>query len=350
MFCACLSSRESTREASKLIINVRKRKHEGVILDVSHGKFDGGAATFGTIFVDEEDPDTTYLFYTGAEDTQWSHASIGLATSKDGINFRKADELNPIIENQRVSFCSKEACSPAVARVGSYFYIILAGRSSSWSGRRIGIAYADDPKGPWRILGELIRPKKYWEGNDIDLGPCIAKINENELIVYYSNASNKWPLSILFGPRFWLRKIGILKLKIMSPSRIEAYRYEGNPLEHLNGPKGSWNESLFCPGYLKTQDVHYLFPAASTYSIGFPYKQCIGAVADSSPYFEKTQQISVLIDGPLEKSKIILKIKSEIALDTPCPLVRNNKLFLYYAVMDRADGIWKTALTIFNVK
>jgi len=73
-------------------------------------------------------------------------------------------------------------------------------------------------------------------------------------------------------------------------------------------------------------------------------------VTDSSPYFQKPQQISILIDGPTEKNKIIPTIRSEIALDTPCPLIRKNKLLLYYAVMDRADGIWKTALTIFHIE
>lgn len=329
---------------------MKKRIHKGVILDASPGRFDSGAATFETVFVDREDPSTTYLFYTGAEDTQFSHATIGLATSRDGINFRKADELNPIIEGPRASFCSKGARTPALTRVGSHFYMILVGRPSLRKGRRIGMAYADDPRGPWRIIGELIRPKKYWEGNDIDLGPCIAKINESELIVYYSNVSNKWRSRLLFGPHFLLRKIGILKLKIKSPSNIETYRYEGNPLNHLNGPKGSWNESLFCPGYLNFQDAHHLFPIASTYSIGFPFKQYIGMVIDSTPYFQKPQQTSILIDGPREKDKIIPTIKSEIALDTPCLLVRKNKLFLYYAAMDRADNIWKTALTIFNIK
>jgi len=325
-----------------------KRTHKGIILDVSHVGFDSAAAAFTTVFVDEEDPDTTYLFYTGAEDAHWTHSSIGLATSKNGIDFRKVDELNPIIENQRTSFCSKQALSPAVTRAGNHFYMILAGRPSLWKGRRIGVAYADDPRGPWRIIGELIRPKKYWEGNSIDLGPCVTKINESELIVYYSNATNKWRARLLFGPRYLLRKIGILKLKITSPSSIEAYRYEGNPLKHLNGPKGGWNESLFCPGYLKTQGAHYLFPTASTYSIGFPYKQYIGMVSGSAPYFQKPQQISPIIDGPLEKNKIIPTIRSEISLDTPCPLIRKNKLYLYYAVMDRADNIWKTALTIFT--
>jgi len=346
---AC-SSREKVHRWSVLMVDLSKRVHKGVILDVSHGGFDGGATTFETAFVDEEDPGKTYLFYTGARDTHWSASSIGLATSKDGINFRKASELNPVIENQEASFCSKEALTPAVTRLGSHYYMVLSGRSSLGIGRRIGIAHADDPKGPWRIIGELIRPRKWWEGNDIESGPCISKINNSELIVYYSNASNKWPLSIFFGPRFLLRKIGILKLKIVSPSSIKAYRYEGNPLEHLNGPKGSWNESLFCPGYFRFPDEHYIFPTASTYSLGSPPKQYIGMVADSTKYFRKPQQISILIDGSTEKNEIMPAMKGEIALDTPCPIVRENKLFLYYAAMDRTDGIWKTALTIFNIE
>jgi len=83
-------------------------------------------------------------------------------------------------------------------------------------------------------------------------------------------------------------------------------------------------------------------PAASTYSIGFPYKQYIGLVKDLSPYFLNPTRIGILIDGPREKEKIISGIMSEIALDTPCPIIRNGELWLYYSVMDRADGVWKT--------
>jgi hypothetical protein len=44
---------------------------------------------------------------------------------------------------------------------------------------------------------------------------------------------------------------------------------------------------------------------------------------------------------------ILQNIKSEIALDMPSPLIKWDELWLYYAVMDRADGIWKTTLSIF---
>jgi hypothetical protein len=144
--------------------------------------------------------------------------------------------------------------------------------------------------------------------------------------------------------------LGIIKLRINSTTDIEAYRFDGNPLKHLNGSKGSWNESLFCPGYFRVGSHHYLLPSASTYSIGFPYKQYIGLVKDSSPYFMNPSRIELLIDGPKEKEKIIPNIKSEIALDTPCPIIRNGMLWLYYSAMDRANGVWKTALSIFSLE
>jgi len=57
----------------------------------------------------------------------------------------------------------------------------------------------------------------------------------------------------------------------------------------------------------------------------------------------------MLIDGPKEKKHIMPSIKGEIALDTPCPIIKDNSIYLYYAVMDRADGVWKTALSIFFI-
>lgn len=330
--------------------DITKRIHRGVILDASPGKFDSGGATFGSVFVDKEDPSVLYLFYTGSTDVHWSSASIGLATSNDGLNFRKADALNPVIDAQKPAFCSELARNPVVTRVGNHFYMVLCGKASARSGMRIGLAHADDPRGSWKTIGQLIQPRRQWEGNDIDVGPCIVRINDDEFLVFYSNVSMKWRTRLLSRQRFLLRRIGLLRLRIRSPSKFEAWRYDGNPLMHLNGPRGSWNESLFCPGYLEMQEVHNLFPAASTYSHGFPYKQFIGRITDATPYFQKPKQINILINGSLEKDKIIPSITSEIALDAPCPLIREDKLFLYYAVMDRANHIWKTALTIFNVE
>jgi hypothetical protein len=315
--------------------------HKGIVLDVSQEGWDSGAATFGTVIYSQDDH-KYYLFYTGSSDTGWTEASIGLAISQDGLSFRKND-LNPVINSK--DFGLKEALTPVVFRIKNNYFMVFAGKEPR-AGRKIYIAYSDDPVGPWRFIKQLIRPQYPWEGKDIDLGLSAFRLGENEILIYYSNVSNKLLRSLLFGPRYWFRTLGILKLRVNSPTDIEVYRFEGNPLRHLNGPRGSWNESLFCPGHFIARSSHYLVPAASTYSIGFPYKQYIGLIKDSSPYFMNPTRVEILIDGPREKQKIIPGIKSEIALDVPCPIIRNGELWLYYSAMDRADGVWKTALSI----
>jgi len=319
------------------------KQHKGVVLDVSKRGFDAGAATFATAFYDGERGEIC-LFYTGASDPDWNEAVIALATSSDGLTFTKRG----IVLNSK-EFGLREAVTPVVFNANSTFYMVFSGRAPG-KGRALYIAYSDDLRGPYTPIKLLIKPQYLWEGRDIDLGPSPVKLSENEVLVYYSNVTNKRPWNIILGPRYLFRTIGILRLKIRSPKEVEAYRFEKNPLKHLNGPKGSWNESLFCPGYFRVGSAHFLLPAASTYSVGYPYKQYIGFVQDSTPFFQKPVRMDVLIEGPKEKREIIPNIKSEIALDTPSPLIKNNELWLYYAVMDRVEKIWRTALSIYEIR
>jgi len=326
-----------------------KKKHIGVILTPSKRDFDAGASTFICAFKDQEDPDITYIYYSGAKDFKWSHSAIGLAISDDNKHFRKLKKLNPLIEGGTRQFNSKESVTPAVVRISNYYYMFFAGSNSTYR-RKIGVAYAGDPRGPWKLIKVIAKPEKYWEGWSIDLGPTVVKLSERDVLVFYSNVNNKTPFNVLFGPRYIRRSIGILKIKITSPKSIEALKYEGNPLKIFNGPKGTPTESLFCPGYLSINQKHYLIPTLSTYSIGFPYRQYIGLAKGESPYFKCNKNISVLIDGPTEKKDILPEIKSEIALDTPSPIITEDIIYLYYSVMDRYDRVWKTALTIFDKK
>jgi hypothetical protein len=330
------------------------RNHHGVVLDISPQGFDKGAATCGSLFKDEEDPNNLLLFYTGAQDTNWSHSAIGLAISRDGLKFTKASG-SPIFEGIPGSFCAREAMTPVVTRIKNKFYMIFSGKASSKESRRLGIAYADDPTGPWRLIGELIRPRSMWEGHDIDIGPSVVRPDDETVLVFYSSLTSVRMLDLAtFLRGYVVRRIGILKVRIRgtSISSIEALRFAGNPLKHLNGTKGSWNESVFCPGHMELNGMHYLFSAASTYSIGFPYRQFIGMLTSRSAYFQKNASpLYKLIDGPKEKSQIIPNIQREIALDSPAPYFDANKseLFLYYSVADRANEVWKIALTTFDL-
>jgi len=99
----------------------------------------------------------------------------------------------------------------------------------------------------------------------------------------------------------WFRTLGILKLKINSPTDIEIYRFNGNPLKHLNGLRVVGTNPYSVQDTLEVESSHYLLPATSMYSIGFPYKQYIGLIKNSSPYFLKPARTGILIHGPREK-------------------------------------------------
>lgn len=319
------------------MVNFKLKKHFGIILEPTQD-FDAGASTFCCLFK-ETNERKFYLFYTASVDIQWTKASIALAESQDGINFHK---LGPILS------IGVQSVTPAVFKALDRYYMVFAFKPSKLKGRRLAIAVSDDPRGPWKVVQQLIKPKLEWEGRDIDIGPSIAPLNPNEFLVYYSNVSNKLSIKQFISRPILHRQIGILKLKILE-HEIYFERYPKNPLGHLNGPRGSWNESIFCPGYLHIQDEHYLLPSASTYSIGFPYRQYIGLIKNSTPFFEKPASKDILIDGPEMKSQILPKAKSEIALDTPSPFIRGNEMWLYYSAMDRADNVWKTALSVFQI-
>ena len=339
---------------SVLSMALAKIKHHGIVIDVSPKGYDEGVASFGSIFVDSDDLRTRYLFYTGAQNDKMIKSSIGLALTKNGPEFGKVS-CEPLFASTPGSFCSVQAITPVVTRIRNRFFMILAGKPSLKSSRRIGIAHADDPKGPWNVIGELIKPEHLWEGNGIDNGPSVAKLDDETFLLYYSSITSpkNYDVSTILR-RYPVRRIGVLKVRVRgtSLSNIEVMRYNGNPLRHLNGPKGSWNESVFCPGYIKLGGVNYLFPTGSTYSVGYPYRQYIGLATSSTPYFsEADTHLTKLIDGPKEKTEILPDSKSEIALDTPCPYLdqEKQKLHLYYSVADRADEKWKIALTTYDL-
>jgi len=209
------------------------RGHHSIILDASQNGFDKGAAAMGSILLTDEDPDRLFLFYTGASDIYWSRSAIGLATSKNMLEFRR-NGGNPILEGSKDPFFHKCILNPAVIRVNNRFYMIFSGESAPKSSRKLGIAYADDPEGPWRIMGELIKPSFLWEGNAIDNGSSILKLDDETILLYYSSITSPkiYDISTLLR-RYPIRRIGILKVRIRgtSLSRIEAMRFSGNPLK-----------------------------------------------------------------------------------------------------------------------
>jgi len=329
------------------------KKHRGVVVNVGED-IDSKGASFPCVFSGKRGD--IYLFYSAARDVEYHESTICLAVSRDGISFEK---IGKALANQEGSFCRCNALTPAVFEAGGLYHMLLAGASKEGSPRRIGVASAEDLAGPWRVEREILKPRDAWEGNDIDLGPGICT---ESMTAYYSNVSKKRILPKVFrkletlkrrtlGEKWWqklVRKIGMLELRFEAEG-ISGRRFKGNPLSHLNGPRGSWNESLFCPGYVKWKETHLLLSASSIYSRGPPFGQCIGLTKGDSPYFEKASEMKKLIDGSEEKDMVLPGAIGEIALDTPSPIILNDELWLYYAVMDRHDNIWKTALSTYEI-
>jgi hypothetical protein len=338
-------------------------KPYGLILSSSPESdcWDSGSVTFFNVFAEPDSSHELFLYYSGVADTHWSRSAIGLAKSADGLKFRKIDG-NPLLEGEPGSFCSKLAMTPAVTKIGGNYYMIFAGASHSLLPRppfSIGIATSDDPGGPWRIIRQIARPTEYWEGRGIDNGPAIINMSKDTILVFYSSNSLAYSdllVRFLHRPTFDLkhfyryinRKIGILKIRILGPNNVEVHKHHLNPLDSLNGPIGSWNESLFCPGYGFLNGSHYLLVPTATYSEGYPFPEHIGAIKSISPFFENNsvRSIQKIIDGPdLQIPSFPLK-KGYAALDTPNLVFLDEKIFLYYSVMDQSNHVWRIASSI----
>jgi len=156
----------------------------------------------------------------------------------------------------------------------------------------IGLAVADGPLGEWKFVKELIKPEEKWEGYSIDMGPAVVSKDETTHFIFYNDVTWQRMSKLshilkhhILKRGYIIRRLGILKVIITPDLQVKIVRFEYNPLS-FNGEKGTWNESVFCPEYLKFGNKHYLFPAASTYSCGYPYKQYIGLIEDISCSFQ----------------------------------------------------------------
>jgi len=295
--------------------------------------FDSYSVAFPSIFRENKE---IFLYYTGSPNKRWSFASIGVACSKDALNFTR--EGDSILIDQSLSDFACEAVTPAVARVGSNYYMVLSGRKYRHNRRVLGIAYSDDPKGPYRLIKKLHEPKEPWEGFSIDNGSTLIKEEKDVLILYYSNCAPSLTDFITRKPS--RRNMGLLKIKIKGtdPRSIELLYPETNPVSTLCGNLGEWNESIFCPGYLSYENNGILFFAASRYSKK-PTPQSIGYAIVDSPYINR------VIGKPerlVDQTNFELEGGPTFSFDSPSPLmIEDEKILLFYSVMDRQIHSWK---------
>ena len=288
-----------------------------------------------------------FLYYTGAADKNWSFASIGVATSKNLFEFRKKEFS--IIEDQKNSKFSYEVVTPAITKIKSKYYLIFAGRKHRYDHRVLGIAYSDDPAGPFKIIDTMYKPSADWEGYSIDNGSTLIKLNEDELLIYYSNCAPSLKNIILRKP--FIRKIGLLKIKIRGTKKNSIEVFSSKTPVLLNGPIGSWYESVFCPGYIydRDSDKSYLFFASSTYSKR-PITQNIGYALIDSPYLmHRIGEPSQLLSA---EDLQTLFDKKNLGFDSPCPMSHpheEGKIVLFYSILDRSTNRWSILRNILRI-
>lgn len=302
---------------------------------------------YGIIFqhgfssVHKESDSEFYLYYSFRREHKMP-SYIGVAFSKDGLHFTN---LNiSVFENQK-QFNLFHVATPAVIKINTLYIMVFSGRHRKFDPLSLYLAVSKQPTGPFKIVNRLLRPHFINESFWIDNGPGIARLGENRFIIYYSNT--QMALSD-FIRGYIKRKIFALEMIIERTDPLLFKTRRLNTLNVLNGKRGEWNESLFCPGYVKWKGKHYLFPAAGIYSVKPLVSQSIGLFESSNPLFTNYIFKMRLINGSLERKKIYPRCKGEIALDTPSPIFVGNDLYLYFSIADRKEGKWMTALVIFE--
>ncbi|GAB3987799.1 hypothetical protein GCM10028807_09100 [Spirosoma daeguense] len=231
-----------------------------------------------------------YLLYysvpTGKDSTRADHWGIGIAESKDLMNWRKVAEIASSADYEKKGFCAPGALvrdgkvhlfyqtygngkndaichafssdgihftrnptnpifHPAVSEwscgraidaevffFNNQYFLYFATRDPSYKIQQLGVAVAPAStnfnKEDWKQVatdGPILKPQYAWEGECIEAPSVIQR--GNELVMFYAGAYNNWP-----------QQIGIARSK----DGLHWERIQAEPFLK-NGPSGSWNSS-----------------------------------------------------------------------------------------------------------
>jgi hypothetical protein len=122
-----------------------------------------------------------YMFY---RNDNTSKPSIGLMTSSNGLNWT---EHGTILSASSSGFDSAEVIAPTVLFENGTWYLWYECDDASNPGlRRIGVATATNPIGPWTKRGIALQSIGGWEGTGGLLGtPAISKVGSRYCLWYH---------------------------------------------------------------------------------------------------------------------------------------------------------------------
>ncbi len=148
---ACAIVQATSKDALKWEFPATGKKVKGLAVDGEDGTWDHAAETCFALQKDGE----TWLYYCGYGKAGWqtpgNPGMLGLATSKDGVNFKKSSD-KPILRPTPRSYDANSIFSPCVLKEGDEYVMIYCGHA--W--------HADDKPGYACILGATSKDGINW--------------------------------------------------------------------------------------------------------------------------------------------------------------------------------------------
>ena len=141
--------------------------------------------------------DTLYL-YTGHDEQQVGKKGFLM---NDWLLYSTTDMVNwkshgPVLHTNQFSWASGQAWAAHVVEKEGKFYWYVTVEHASIPGKSIGVAVADDPKGPWQdALGEALVTNDMTTHTDIgwdDIDPAVFIDDGGSAYIYWGNTVCKW--------------------------------------------------------------------------------------------------------------------------------------------------------------
>jgi beta-xylosidase len=209
-------------------------------------------------FVFKDDDGTYYLYVTGAGFPAFS--------SKDLVNWKFE---NKVLEREDCKWSKSAFWAPEVIKHNGKYYLHYTGAEGKDEPKRIGMAIADNPLGPFEDLSN----KPFFEHASYQgcIDSHIFIDDDKRVFMYYSNAmsTNKIPKTNKYRSEIWVVELaGDLSKPIGKPQMLiyPTQAWENNP-----NAKSYWNEGATV---LKHNGIYYLMYSANcfcadNYSIGY---------------------------------------------------------------------------------
>ena len=208
-----------------------------------------------------------YLFFTMIDSSgEWS---VGLACSKDLINYTKMNGGRPVLKSSASGWDSKNILHPYVFKEGNLYYMFYTGVDASedpfhW---RIGLAVSTD-KIKWKKTGKpVLDIGKKGEWDCAHAGePCVIKI-KNQYVMFYegSDGNSRIGYAVSTNLKDWSKsKKPVLDLS-ETPKIVRHARWKFRSLFPTNlgsriRPLGSWDDTHTSAAHILVDISNGLIP------------------------------------------------------------------------------------------